>query len=192
MANRRTTILGVVAGIVVVGGAAAVVVMHRHQASVTSSVFTPPGKSQTGGQSPAVGGPASAPLKMPVSGKVENGFGWQYSGTLNEWYYNPGITVSARQGSPVQAAWSGTVVSVNRQPHLGLTMTVSDGDGFRTVYGNLGKTAVHAGQLVRQGAVVGTVGGPSLYSRARGSHVDFQVYHGSTATNPMNYLHPSS
>jgi murein DD-endopeptidase MepM/ murein hydrolase activator NlpD len=129
---------------------------------------------------------------MPVSGKVQSGFGWQYSGALNEWYYNPGITIAAHKGAPVQAAWAGTVADVTREPHMGLTMTIRDGDGFNTVYGHLGKAVVKAGQTVRQGEVIGTVGAASLYSRTTGSHVDFQVYHGPTATNPVNYLHPSS
>lgn len=191
MANRRTTIMGVVAGIVVVGGAAAVIMTHRHQSPVTSSLTTPV-KSRTGSTTPATGGPTSAPLKMPVAGKVDSGFGWQYSGALNEWYYNPGITIAAHKGTPVNAAWAGQVTEVTRQPHMGLTMTVRDGDGFNTVYGHLGQATVKAGEMVRQGQEIGTVGAASLYSRTAGSHVDFQVYHGSTATNPINYLHPSS
>lgn len=192
MANRRTTIMGVVAGVVVVGGATALVAMHRHQTASTQSVSTTPVKSQTGSTSPTAGGPESAPLQMPTSGKVAKSFGWQYSGALNEWYYNPGITIAAHQGTPVEAAWSGMVTNVNQQPRMGLTMTVRDGDGFETVYGHLGQAKVQAGQIVHQGQVIGTVGASSLYSRSTGSHIDFQVYHGSKATNPTNYLHPSS
>ncbi len=192
MANRRTTILGVVAGIVVVAGAAAVVLTHRHQFPVTGTVSTKPGQTATGTRSLAAGGPVSAPLEKPVSGKITNGFGWQYSGALNEWYYNPGITIAAHKGKPVKAAWAGTVTNVTHQPHMGLTMTIRDGDGFSTVYGHLGEADVKAGQTVHQGQVIGTVGGTSLYSRSAGSHLDFQVYHGAKATNPVNYLHPSS
>ena len=129
---------------------------------------------------------------MPVSGKIKSAFGWQYSGALNEWYYNPGITIAAAQGHAVNAAWAGTVTQVTKEPHMGLTVTVNDGAGFDTVYGHLGQSSLKAGDVVRQGQPIGTVGGASLYSRQAGAHLDFQVYHGSTATNPMNYLHPSS
>ncbi|NMP21000.1 M23 family metallopeptidase [Sulfobacillus harzensis] len=193
MANRRTTILGVVAGIVVVGGAAALVVTHRQTATTSTPVSTKtPASSQGGNTSPAAGGPTSAPLAAPVKGKIASAFGWQYSGALNEWYYNPGITFAAPKGRPVEAAWAGRVTQVTKEPHMGLTVTINDGDGFETVYGHLGRVEVKAGQAVRQGEVIGTVGAASLYSRNAGSHVDFQVYHGATATNPMNYLHPSS
>jgi murein DD-endopeptidase MepM/ murein hydrolase activator NlpD len=191
MANRRTTIMGVVAGIVVLGGAAALVASQR-PAAVTSSLAKPRVGSSSGSGIPTVGSPASAPLRMPVSGSIASTFGWQYSGTLNEWYYNPGITVAARQGQPVTAAWSGVVSNVSHEPITGLTLTVRDGDGFETVYAHLGKVSVKVGQSIRQGDVIGTVGSASLYSRTRGAHIDFQIYHGATATNPMNYLHPSS
>ncbi|MCL5116479.1 MAG: M23 family metallopeptidase [Firmicutes bacterium] len=192
MANRRTTILGVVAGIVVVGGAAVVVLTHHHLAAVTGPVSTTPVTPQNRSTSPAAGGPTSAPLTAPVQGKIASAFGWQYSGALNEWYYNPGITIAAAKGHPVHAGWAGTVTQITHEPHMGLTVTLNDGDGFETVYGHLGQADVKVGEAVRQGQVVGTVGGASLYSRDAGAHVDFQVYHGAKATNPMNYLHPSS
>lgn len=192
MANRRTTIMGVVAGIVVVGGAATLVMTHRQTTSVTSPVSKTPASTQNGSTPSVAGGPTSAPLAAPVQGKIASSFGWQYSGALNEWYYNPGITFAAKKGQPVKAAWAGAVTQVTKEPHMGLTVTINDGDGFETVYGHLGRANVKAGQQVRQGEVVGTVGAASLYSRNAGSHVDFQVYHGATATNPMNYLHPSS
>lgn len=191
MANRRTTIMGVVAGVVVVGGAAALVLTHRQTASTTTPVSTP-ASSQGGQTSRLAGGPTSAPLAAPVQGKIASGFGWQYSGALNEWYYNPGLTFAAKKGQSVKAGWAGQVTQVTKEPHMGLTVTVNDGDGFSTVYGHLGRAEVKAGQEVHQGQVIGTVGAASLYSRNAGSHVDFQVYHGASATNPMNYLHPSS
>ncbi|MCY0898686.1 MAG: M23 family metallopeptidase [Firmicutes bacterium] len=190
MANRRTTILGAVAGVVVVGGAATVLLTTRHQVPTSGPLSHTPVTTVTHfNQSD---NPTSAPLKMPVSGTVARGFGWQYSGALNEWYYNPGITIAAPQGKPVVAAWGGTVTQVTHEPHMGLTVTVRDGDEFETVYGHLGQAGVKPGQTVQQGQVLGTVGGPSLYSRDSGSHIDFQVYHGATAANPMNYLYPSS
>lgn len=183
-------LFSVAAGVIVVGGAATFLVTHH--AAPTSGHLTTTVNSPSGKNSPVAGGPSTAPLKMPVSGKVTSGFGWQYSGALNEWYYNPGITIAAPQGKTVAAAWAGQVTQITHKPHAGLTVTVRDGDGFDTVYGHLGKALVKPGQVVQQGQGIGTVGGKSLYSRSAGSHVDFQVYHGAKATDPMNYLHPSS
>jgi murein DD-endopeptidase MepM/ murein hydrolase activator NlpD len=192
MANRRTIIMALAAGLIVLGGTSWFVLAHRHAQPVSAPVTHPSSAQARSKPSVSEGGPTTAPLSMPVAGKVMTDFGWQYSGALNEWYYNPGITIAAKQGAAVRAAWSGTVAYVGQQPHMGLTVTVKDGDGFETVYGHLGSAAVKVGDAVKQGQPIGTVGGSSLYSRQSGSHVDFQLFHGATATNPLNYLHPSS
>ena len=133
-----------------------------------------------------------APLMMPVSGQLAAGYGWVYSSHLGEWYYNPGLTLAVPQGTAVHAAWAGRVLSVSNQPLMGLTVAVDDGGGMETVYGHLGQADVAAGNAVSQGTVIGTVGGPSLYSRQPDAHLDFQVWQGSQSVNPENYLNGSS
>ncbi|MDA8193205.1 MAG: M23 family metallopeptidase [Thermaerobacter sp.] len=195
MANRRTLLIGALGGVAVVGGGILAVVTHHHAAqTVTVSMRTgSKGPTLPGARSSsAPGSPTSSPLMMPVSGKVVSAFGWQYSGALNEWYYNPGISIAAQSGTAVRAAWSGRVAQVATVPHLGLTVTVNNGDGFETVYGHLGNSAVKVGDLVRQGQAIGQVGATSLYSRQPGAHLDFQIFRGKSVANPMNYLHPSS
>lgn len=194
MANRRVTIISAIAGAAVVAGGAVAIGLHsRPSQTVTSPMKSlPKNQPLRKAKKTASGGPTAAPLMMPVSGKVESAFGWQYSGSLNEWYYNPGISIAAKTKTPVRAAWSGTVTQVAQVPHMGLSMTVNDGDGFETVYGHLGKARFKAGQSVRQGEVIGSVGSASLYSRQPGAHLDFQIFRGKTAANPMSYLHPSS
>lgn len=198
MTNRRWRLWGMLAGLaVVVLGGLTLATRHHHPAAVTTARI---GQNK-GGMAPsqtaaAPSGtatkPLQAPLMLPVSGKVETPMGWQYSGALNEWYYNPGITLAAKAGQSVHAAWGGTVTSVKTDPHMGLTVTVDDGNGFKTVYGHLGNATVKPNQTIQQGQTVGTVGAASIYSRQPGAHVDFQIYHGKVASNPMSYLHPSS
>lgn len=193
MANRRLTMFSIIGGVAVVGGGILTFALtHRSTHAVTVPVaHTVP--ASHGHQTPAKTlNDTAAPLLMPVTGSVSNPFGWQYSGALNEWYYNPGITVSAKAGTPVHAAWGGVVTQVENVDHQGLSVTVEDGSNYQTVYGHLGSASVKAGQMIKQGEVVGSVGASSIYSRQPGSHLDFQVFHGSMATNPEGYMHPSS
>lgn len=134
----------------------------------------------------------SEPLEMPVKGQIMANFGWQYSGKLNEWYYNPGVTIAAKPGTKVHAAWGGSVERVQSDPVNGMTVRVNDGNGFETVYQHLNRATVKAGQTVREGQVLGTVGSDNLYARQAGAHLDFEVDHNGTATDPVGYLHPSS
>lgn len=198
MTNRRWRLWGMIAGLaVVVFGGLTLAVRHHQTTTVTTAGIaqqkngTNLSKTSSGTASSATQ-PIEAPLMLPVAGKVIADMGWQYSGALNEWYYNPGITIAANAGNTVRAAWGGTVVQVTTDPEMGLTATVNDGNGFKTVYGHLGSAAVKANEQIRQGQAIGTVGAANIYSRQPGNHVDFQIYHGKVASNPMSYLHPSS
>ncbi|MBX5467567.1 MAG: M23 family metallopeptidase [Firmicutes bacterium] len=197
MANRRWSLWGIVAGAVLLIAAGITLLLQHHRPlSVTSpmSNLAPHAvPNRTGpGQNGAQEEPTAAPLLMPTAGKILAGFGWQYSGALNEWYYNPGITIAAPAGADVRAAWGGTVAAVTNEPPVGLTVRIDDGNGFTTVYGHLGQALVKVGATVHQGDTIGTVGAASIYARQPGPHVDFQVLHGSVASDPMSYLHPSS
>lgn len=136
--------------------------------------------------------PTAEPLMMPVNGRIQAGFGWQYSGAQNEWYYNPGITIAAKAGTPVKAAWAGTVERVQAQPATGVEVMVNDGGNFETAYAHLGKAKVRVGQSLHQGDVVGVVGASDIYAHQTGAHLDFQLYHSGLASDPVAYLHPSS
>jgi murein DD-endopeptidase MepM/ murein hydrolase activator NlpD len=199
-AAPRWTVWGAVAALVVLAGGLYLAAgrsgfLHpQHQVTAPLRQTKPSTKRRTApmGRSSMRTRSVTAPLALPVSGEVAANYGWVYSTYLGEWYYNPGLTLTAPAGTPVHAAWGGRVESVSTQPYMGLTVTVADGNGMTTVYGHLGQASVAAGQPVQQGTVLGTVGGPSLYSRQQGSHVDFQIWQGNQSVNPENYLNGSS
>jgi len=204
MGNGQRTLWRVLAGvlgILVVGtGLTLAIRSERHAVSVKAELHHRHSKKvhRSKGHLPriknhsTVASPTSKPLMMPVNGRIETDFGWQYSGTQNEWYYNPGLTIAAQAGTPVKAAWAGTVERVQSDPQTGVEVVVNDGNRFETAYTHLAKAEVRVGQAIRQGDTVGTVGASDLYSHQAGSHVDFQLYHAGLASNPVAYLHPSS
>lgn len=196
-ASRRWSVMGLLAGILVVGAGAFAAAnwngFSGHQVAVPyTGAHTHRSRPAARGTMPTSSQPTSASLLLPVAGKVEANFGWVYTSHLGEWYYNPGVTLSAPTGTTVHAAWAGKVLSVGQEPLMGLTVTVQDGRGFETVYGHLGQANVKVGSWVSQGAAIGTIGGPSLYSRQTGSHLDFQLFHNGQPVNPKAYLTPSS
>ncbi|MDA8198839.1 MAG: M23 family metallopeptidase [Thermaerobacter sp.] len=193
--------MGILAGVVVVGGAAYAATNLGGFRSVHTTVpgtavrrhATTPGS--TPGTTPTAhpgGHPTMAMLRMPVAGRVAAPFGWVYSTRLGEWYYNPGVTLAATPGELVHAGWGGRVTAVGQEPLMGLTVEVNDGNGFTTFYGSLGQANVKVGQVLSQGAVIGTVAAPSLYTRVAGSHLDFQVFQKNQAVNPAHFVKASS
>ncbi|MCY0880525.1 MAG: M23 family metallopeptidase [Firmicutes bacterium] len=195
MANRQwMMIAGAGASVLVLVGAVTLASRHKAPQAVTVPVHTAhhAKRHAPAASSHAAPAPTDAPLMLPVSGKIQEKFGWQFSGALNEWYYNPGVTIAAPVHHTVKAAWGGTVTNVANQQPSGLTVSIKDGDGYSTVYSHLGTATVKVGQTVQQGQVIGTVGGNDVYSHQPGSHVDFDVYHGTMAVDPLRFLHASS
>jgi murein DD-endopeptidase MepM/ murein hydrolase activator NlpD len=187
----RWSLWGLLAALVVVAGGA-FLAANGHGRVRPVAVTPAAGRQHGGSRARPVAAPTAAPLAMPVAGNPEAGFGWVYSSYLGEWYYNPGVSIAAATGTPVHAAWGGTVSFVGQEPYMGLTVKVNDGNGYTTVYGHLGSASVRPGQTVSQGTTVGTVGGQSLYSRQGGAHVDFQVYHDGQPVNPESFIKGSS
>ncbi len=120
---------------------------------------------------------ASSPLTMPVEGKIISRFGKDRS---------DGIVIAAPAGTPVRAASSGTVVFVGDQlKSYGNMVIIKHADQKNTTYAHLGRTFVHKGQKVDQGANIGTVGRSGNVSTPQ---LHFALREGATPKNPLAYM----
>lgn len=90
-----------------------------------------------------------------------------------------GMDISAETGTPVLAAEGGTVIQSAFDQELGNYVLIDHGSEWLTLYGCLKETEVLAGDTVRQGKRIGTVGqtgqatGPHLHLEVRDSRGDF-------------------
>ena len=78
--------------------------------------------------------------------------------------------------------------SRDEQGHLvsyGNYIVIAHGDGFLTLYGHLDKLLVTAGQMVKQGQVIGLCGSTGWSS---GPHVHFEIRKDGTFVDPAPYL----
>lgn len=137
--------------------------------------------------------PAAAPkpdlntLTRPVAGPSILAFGWQYSTTLADWRFHEGVDIQAAEGATVRAVLAGKVIKVDDSFNLGLYCVVDNGGGVKTVYGSLKTCAVQAGQQIKQGAAVGSVGMSAAAEAAAGPHLHLEVWDGEQALNPEEY-----
>jgi septal ring factor EnvC (AmiA/AmiB activator) len=114
-------------------------------------------------------------LDWPVEGRILFRFGRDTlpSGAVIR---RNGIGIAAPAGSPVKAVSSGRVALVQRLGTYGLTVALEHGNGYFSLYMQLGSAAVTTGATVQKGEVIGTVGGentdqgPHLYFEIRGDH----------------------
>ncbi len=119
-------------------------------------------------------------LQWPVRGKVTSRFGRRGS------RMHDGVDISAKEGTPIHAATSGTVVySDHRLSGYGNLVIIRHGNNLFTAYGHNQRNLVAKGQHVKAGAVIARVG---QTGRASGPHLHFEVRQGSVAVDPLAYL----
>lgn len=142
---------------------------------------------------------ASVPTKptvqgyiMPLSGDVINTFSGDNvvkSKTLDEWVMHTGIDIKAEVGTPVKAVSGGTVATVTNDPLWGATVVIDHPDGTSSHYSNL-KTAINvkAGQAVKLGDVIGSVGSTAEIEQKEESHLHFAVKKGENWIDPVSII----
>ncbi len=136
---------------------------------------------------------AAAPVYVwPVSGQIERRHDENvltYDATMRDWRTHQGIDIMAPLGETVTAAHAGSVESIAEDDLFGTVVTVSHGDGGRTVYANLAEVpAVSVGDWVEPGDVIGAVGTTALGEIGQGTHLHFAVTVNGVNVDPLDYL----
>lgn len=126
----------------------------------------------------------SAGYIMPVSGRLTSGFGWRNI-SVNGNRFHGGVDLAAHSGTPVKAARSGRVVRAGWWGSYGNAVAIEHIDGSETRYAHLNSVTVRAGQTVRQGDLVGTVGSTGA---STGPHLHFEIRLAGLAVDPLPYL----
>ena len=122
--------------------------------------------------------PASAGLAWPLQGPITTRFSSGHAG----------IDIAAPAGTPIAAAASGTVSTVqstSQSGGYGNYACIAHATGTTTCYAHLASVAVSPGATVQQGQAVGTVG---CTGRCSGDHLHFEVRNAGAPVDPLGAL----
>lgn len=114
--------------------------------------------------------PAQQLKDLPLRGRTVVRFGQPRADGLLRW---DGMVLAAPAGSEVKAVRGGRVVYADWLPGMGLLLVVDHGKGYMSLYGHNQDLLKKAGQTVRQGEAIATVGdsggegNPGLYFEVR-------------------------
>ncbi|MET9018925.1 M23 family metallopeptidase [Actinopolymorpha sp. NPDC004070] len=146
------------------------------------------GGGGSGGGSGGGGGNGST-LSRPVQAPITSPYGMRFHPILHRWKLHDGTDFGASCGTPIHAAAGGKVIARYYNAGYGNRVLVSHGRmrgaSIVTAYNHMTRYAVHVGERVSRGEVVGYVG-TTGYST--GCHLHFMVYRNGSTTNPMNWL----
>ena len=156
---------------------------------------------------PTAGTAATAPVEtaaptagrlatqLPVQGEVLSGYAMEvlsYNQTTRDWRTHNGVDIAAEEGTEVMAAADGEVYTVYEDESLGHTVVIRHEGGYTTRYSSLSEDIrVHAGDSVKMGDVIGTVGATALVETVLGPHLHFSVTWQDQPMDPADFLNLS-
>ena len=128
----------------------------------------------------------------PLEGQEIFGYAMEvlsYNQTTRDWRTHNGVDIGAEAGAQVMAAADGEVYTVYEDETLGYTVVIRHEGGYTTHYSSLGEDVrVRAGDVVKMGDVIGTVGETALVETVLGPHVHFSVTYQDVPVDPAEFL----
>lgn len=108
----------------------------------------------------------------PVSGRISSPFGRREDPFTGEESLHSGLDIAAELGSPVSAAFYGTVTKVGEDDIAGKYILLSHADGLETFYCHCSEIVAELGAVIRQGETIALIGSTGM---ATGPHLHFEV-----------------
>ena len=131
-------------------------------------------------------------VKKPVSGQTIAEYSMDalsYNQTTRDWRVHDGMDIAAEAGTQVCAAADGTVYTVYEDETMGMTVVIRHDGDYTTKYASLSQeVSVKAGDAVKAGQVIGTVGNTALLESGIGDHVHFSVSCNGSSVDPNDFL----
>ncbi|MDE7321592.1 MAG: peptidoglycan DD-metalloendopeptidase family protein [Lachnospiraceae bacterium] len=121
----------------------------------------------------------------PSFTRISDEYGYRIHPTLKVQQFHNGLDMAAPGGSPILAAYNGTVVAAAYSSTMGNYIMIDHGDNLYTIYMHASALYVSQGAEVVKGqkiAAVGTTG------RSTGNHLHFSVRLNGSYVSPWNYL----
>jgi len=130
-------------------------------------------------------------MLWPVEGNVILDYSMEktiYFPTLDQYKYNPSISIQGEVGTPVIAVAAGVIDTIVEEDETGLTMTMDLGNGYKAVYGHLADVTLGTGSYVEAGSQIATIAEPTMYYQIEGDNLYFQVLKDGEPVDPLDYI----
>jgi murein DD-endopeptidase MepM/ murein hydrolase activator NlpD len=134
---------------------------------------------------------ASIPAIQPIPNKdlehIASGYGWRIHPVYKVEKMHTGMDFTAPIGTAIRATGNGVVVKVEPYGNgYGNNVIINHGYGYETVYAHMSKFAVHVGQKISRGDLIGYVGNTGT---STGPHLHYEVRKNGNPVNPANFYY---
>ncbi|MEG1848342.1 MAG: peptidoglycan DD-metalloendopeptidase family protein [Lachnospiraceae bacterium] len=121
----------------------------------------------------------------PSYKRISDDYGYRTHPILKIQQFHNGVDLASPNGSPILAAYDGTVVQATYSNTMGNYIMIDHGDGLYTIYMHASALYVEKGSVVTKGQKIAAVGSTG---RSTGPHLHFSVRLNGSYVSPWNYL----
>jgi septal ring factor EnvC (AmiA/AmiB activator) len=118
-------------------------------------------------------------LPAPIKGTITSGYGWKTDPVTNLKSFSPGIELSGRKKSSIEAIAPGVVAYVGTLRGYGKFLIIEHEDGYYSMYSGLENLIVEQNQIVQRGEKIGNT--------ATGV-IKFELRKGRESIDPIGWL----
>lgn len=130
-------------------------------------------------------------LALPVVGNVLVNFSMEepvYFATLEQYRLSPAMVIGVTEGTDVAAMWEAQITDITHSSELGNLVTMSFGDGYECIYGQLEDLQVSVGSYVEKGDIIGKVAAPTKYYSVEGANLYLELLKDEVPVDPMSFM----
>ncbi len=125
------------------------------------------------------------PSVIPIANyTLAAGFGFRRDPVSGLSRHHDGIDLASPSGTPVVATGNGVVIHAERLPGYGNCIDIDHGYNYTSRYAHLRDMKVKAGDEVKRGDIIGTVGSTG---KSTAPHLHYEVRFKDEPQNPVNY-----
>lgn len=125
------------------------------------------------------------PFDLPWIAQVTSPYGYRIHPITERKDLHRGIDIAMPEGTPIKAVQDGRVISAGYRGDYGLCVILADDNGYQSKYAHCAGIAVSAGQEVKRGDVIATVGSTGS---STGAHLHLEVLHDGEYLNPYFFV----
>ena len=133
-------------------------------------------------------GPPLSKFCLPTNGRIEEKFGPRIDPNFGTKTTHKGVDIRASLGMPVRAVLGGQVVYADWFRGYGNLVILDHNNGYYSLYAHLDHIDKAAGDTVKKGAVLGSVGDTGSLN---GAMLYFELRYHTQAVNPESYMDSS-
>jgi murein DD-endopeptidase MepM/ murein hydrolase activator NlpD len=128
---------------------------------------------------------AATPSIWPAQGWLTSTMGPRTDPLTGGTDYHNGLDIAGDKGQPVYATAAGVVTQAGYSGAYGNLIVIAHGFGLETRYGHLAGFAIHTGDHVKRGEMIGRLGATG---RTTGAHLHYEVMANGRLLNPLQLL----